>query len=569
MNSSMTYIQDHHGLENTIPNFRTFKDGVYGEPLVKATHNATGQKLQVFVLVSIMSSLFNYAASVNHMMFETDQAYADAVIPIVYVCADELQKVTEKILHGDKADKEINKARTRWEHRYQETVEAEAGKGIVPNHEVVYWEKFTSHSDYASIRKFVDIILTSELPTEAALKKVFPDVSDEILTELLKDIRAINIAPYIRINAEMFASKNAKQLKRKQKSDEVAAKEQESVLIRREFAKRTGSDLGHESRLQQGGEVSEDEVFKLINPEPQDKIVERATYKYLAEEFAVFLLLSYLSGAQQIGPILGSASALDQVVTPVLSYPISASSSAKTTFSAFDKVEQLYQKYAEQLSLPVIAQSLTIVDSLVPVSARPHNSSASHVAEEGELVSKTPSPINNNGSNESRLPTHVNVTPDRTMRVPVDRSLTNAQAAGMFPLVGVEAEQKKQVDKIVDKIVAKMFSLVEAHSKMSGTKTKELYQNGITCDITITKATPEEEEEQDTRLSVEEQFQIIREMIVEVVKSALVDDLGDKTTVIYNGYKYKLEAKPTETPSNDGQKAAPSSSSSIGNSNSR
>ncbi len=61
----------------------------------------------------------------------------------------------------------------------------------------------------------------------------------------------------------------------------------------------------------------------------------------------------------------------DSLVKPVLSYPISASSSAENTFTAFAKLEGLYQKYAALFSLPVITQPLVIVDSLVPESARP------------------------------------------------------------------------------------------------------------------------------------------------------------------------------------------------------
>ncbi|MBP9764548.1 MAG: hypothetical protein KBD03_04420, partial [Gammaproteobacteria bacterium] len=199
------------------PNFRVFTDGVYGEPITKAT---SPQQPVVYVLVSIMSGLFTYATSVEHMMLETDQAYADTVIPIIYICADQLQNVTEKILHGDKAASAIEKARTKWQRKYQA---ARKDKNDSPKHEVVYWDKLISHPDYARIRKFVDLILTSEESLDAEfIKQAFYDIDipEDRLSELLLDIQGINIAPSIQRNAQEFARKNERQLLRKRKSDQ-------------------------------------------------------------------------------------------------------------------------------------------------------------------------------------------------------------------------------------------------------------------------------------------------------------------------------------------------------------
>ena len=563
--------------EAVTPHFRLWKNGGYSQPFVRTNH--ADRPPVVFVGVSIMSALFIQSEPASYMMSQTDQAYGNEDIPIVYVCGDTLQLGTEVLLHGNKAEKSISNARSRWQKNYESAFEKGVHDGIKSNHVTAYWDQLTRHARYPAIRKFVDIIMTSAVPTAESLQEVFPDASPSVLTELCNDICQINIAVEVQANADYFADRNQKPLQVQRIKEKSTY---DSVYKNMETAHKRGLSNAPLPPYENSDEKIE---------QNQKREVESATYRYLAEEFAAFLLLASLTNAQQIASELGlkskSRSAIvlpDQAVRPVLAYPISASSNAENTFKAFARVECLYHKYAELLGLPVIEELLTIIDSYVPQSVKPGlfqppASPVSLGSHESDSENK------NKNKNKNKLlvitekptvfgclmpeqaaqsaaagtevirysdsPTEFPRLSDSPSTSVVNRTLSNAGHTIMFASVMTTEERQQQAQQ-VEKITDKIFSIVQTQSRLPGDKKRAVYQNGITCKIKVTKIPQEaqgivEIHEALSEQEKEEQKQATHELIKEVVSSAVIDLATDETEFVYNGHQYVLRAAPTSS----------------------
>lgn len=545
-----TSLEGVDAADNRLPNsadgtnFRVFKaDESYGDPFLKSQNPA--QPLVVYVGVSIMSSLFTKYDTVHHMMSEINKAYPDALI--VYVCGDGLQKITEYLLHEDKAVKNINDARKKWKkHHDAASVNEEKRMGTKPKQVELYWDSVTKHPSYAVIRQFVDILLTLQPPTTESLATAYPNVSSSFL-ELCNDISNFQskIAPKVQANADYFATRNtnalATQLVVIKKAEE---KEYQAKLMayRRDKAKRHLNGSSPTPPVLKTEKEIEDE---------QKQDILSATYEYNAEEIAAFILFDQIRNTRQIQTGFNlelSDVLLNEEVTPVLAYPISASVNAANTFNICFEVMTLYKKYAPQLGLPTIEELLTVVDSFIPESLRvskPRSGSVGTAQNAGQVNSSDSSlyqqdiiAVDGEIVAESGLkPAHA----PSSGQVANGAASLASHAAFYANTKSNEAKKAKTADEITDTI----FSIVEAQTRLDVPLEKNLYQNGITCEITITKIESEVINKSRSVEEKEKRLGAMRDLIKAEVKLALA---GAVTTgsFPYEGYQYNLLYMPTD-----------------------
>lgn len=533
--------------EDEIPNFRVWTKSGYGAPLAKASADSD-RRFMIFAGVSIVSPLFSKVDSASYMMHATNVAYGDQEIPVCYFVGDELQKITEVLLHKSDPQvvKTLNEKYKKWHSTYESALVKEVEANTQPNHALIHWSQLHRHPDFNRILKFLRVIISFEEITLTFLNETFPEADSAMLSKLQQDLdetRAV-IKQRIQAGADHFAKTNTVLLEKQR----VVAKEARDYDSKRANKMKFVFDSSKPT-----SEDSEEEIEK-----EQAEDIKKATCEYFAEEFTGFLLLFSRVNARQIISELsvksesGSLIAVaDQAVTPVLSYPISVSGeNAENTFQLFDQAKELYHKYAQGLNLPTIDEQSMIVDSYVPESLR------SSKKKQTVANKSSSSGSDNSGDERKQLPALINTQSEGHVvshtgeLILSDRPYTNGFPMTAFAPQTEEEKLKEQHRKSIEKITEKIFALVEAQTRFSGEKNKTLdYINGVTCKIKISKILKDAQEEQEVYAEISEQkkaeqFDAMRKLIRDVVSSAL-DGCKDATDFEYDGYKYELEGYPT------------------------
>ncbi len=533
----------HTTVEGSILNFRVFTSdesgSSYASPIVKAE---LGQQPIVYVLVSIMNSLFTYGPSVRYMMHETAKAYGDVSIPIVYICADTLQNITKKYLFSSEGKNPVEKERGRWKSQYDAAMVALQKSEMMLNHEILYWDSFKHISAYAQIKKFTDAILQPELTLDF-LRQSFMTVNDEILINLIQDIQQKKILETIPAIANEFTSKNL--LKLNKKNRKLERKDMEL----KETFERLGAPITHSDKNSQLQECTNN--LKL------------ATYAYLAEEYAVLILLTYLQQASEIKTNFNLTSLNVETcgsLQPVLSYPVSFSKGkgAALTFATFQALELLYHKYCTALDLPIVTQALTFIDSLVPAeccpkakSVRLDSSAGVNTSTDTDTSSQDSNEHHNRENEDAKLPHNASVGLTSNLLIIEGGGKTDFSASIGFPVSQSESVYSTHNPSLTfkfsptpstddaDEIALKIIQKIDLHLQLeSSATTSTLYKNGITGEITSwTQLKPG-----DQITSLSDIIRLIGSAVSSVINETAVEDMA---IFNYNNHHFELVVKST------------------------
>lgn len=450
---------------------------------------STSQSI-VYVLVSIMSGLYHRPADMESMMRATYNLYGHLDIPIVYVCGDTVYNITKDYLFRTEGRDPVEKGRESWLRLHHQTVKKLQAEHLRLNHEIVYWDTLKKASSYLDIRKFTDVVFNSALTLEI-LQEKFPGVDGSRLSDLLQDISEASILNVVPVIAQEFRSKNLHKLERREKD-----KAKRITQLRAELARETRVVQGEQTHLSE-------ETPELVTLKSG---LELATHDYLSEEYAVFLLLSFLQNSLTIKNTLKLGSmGLDAAIelNPILVYPITATKGSDVIFKTFQDVEALYLKYCVFLNLPIISQPVELMDlPVTEVFSNEARSEASSVSEDTERESKSASAT----------------------------KLFSAYPS--LPFFSSSEGLAQIALKIIDKI--------DAHLKLKSTATtRTLYKNGITCEITSStklKASDEITDLADISMLIESAISNVKKETVE----------ADTAIFNYSGHRFELMVKLTE-----------------------
>lgn len=513
------------GEEYSKENFQVFSpdgsESSYQPPIVKA--EAPLQPV-IYVLVSIMNSLFTYPPSVEYMVTETEKAYGDSLIPIIYICADTLQNITKNPLFGEK-EGIIENTRGKWFNQYAKAVDTLKTAEHEPNHQVLYWDSLTAAPEYLHPKTFTHAILQPD-PTLESLRKIYPTASNEVLENLIRDTQEAKISENVLSIANGFSSKNLSKLKKQAQKTEV----REAPY--RAATEQVIQQLKQLNVLPESTTNINEKSLKLQQKETELKL---ATYRYLAEEYAVFLLLAFLQNTSDIREKfhLAPDSFKTEVTTiqPLLSYPISTSQGgAELTFILFKTIEALYHKYCESLDLLPISQTLTLIDSVVPDQyhkryMKIHPDSSKNNSAQFESGRSSPSSGTNSVVGIQPLPIAQN-------NLTTTKNYSNGTLSNLF---------SPPFDP--DKITQKIIKLLDEHVETGEEKTTITYKNGVTCIVSVVDSI-DKDYTSDSKADAQ-----CLEKLTEHIKAAVLHaktERWEETFIFaYKGYRFSFAVGPT------------------------
>lgn len=489
--------------EELIPNFRVFTPSevggsMYAPPLTKSTDSP---RFMLYMLVSIMNSLFTDELSAKHMISEAQVAYGDFPLPTIYACGDTIYNITKEYLFNMKGKTvdPVADATKKWNKQYNKAIEYLQSEGVNVEHECISWSAFENIEEYRMFRKFTDAIVNAGLTLEK-LQAAFPEVSDtEVISALFLDVQQQHILENIADIAENYAEKNAKKLKVAANSEKKQQKNALAAL--KKFN-------GHDAAL---GEV--------LTLEQRKEGLLSATYTFLSNEYAVFLLLAHLTNTSLIKEKLGlKSAALDTPlpVTPILSYPISSTLGADLTFTTFLKINHLYCKYSTSLALPETAMAI-FVDSLVPTTLNPHDKKRSSGESDQSDASVESESSSSNGDEAVSPSVALNQATSLQPEPPVYKSGRSS------PVMFTDA---------IEVIVQRVTETLSQHWK----KTQTIAcPHGVTCTITCQGKVSSLSSESGLLENVQEQ--------IRVAAKTAIRGFSEIFSFDYNGYSFELKTQ--------------------------
>jgi len=289
------------------------------------SHKEVAQPSSIsYLLGSIMSQTFLDSAKFKHMLDDVSKENS-----CVTVCGDEIYRVTAPFLFGEKAKTDqIVRKREKFVECYNQHKS--------PSTQLVFWGKFYRISEYQQFKKFTSALLDPELTLDK-LQVTFPTAEPTRLESLLGKREELSILGNVDSIARGFEGKNIKRLKRQAKRSVQKTKELVEVM---------------------------EQIFGVAsNSDPTQQALDQcmdglrlATHQFLADEYAVFLLLMYMTDKSSIVSHLGITlpESISSTVCPRLFYPIDATPGANLTFETFSRVCDIYTEYHQDLGLPTV-----------------------------------------------------------------------------------------------------------------------------------------------------------------------------------------------------------------------
>lgn len=500
-------VENHNSV--AIPqNFTSANDELDCSSSPRASNDTTKKSSSfAYVLVSIMSKLFQDEHTLHQIIINTHRSYPSDTHPIVYICADTLQEITKPYLfpsNSESTRNPVDREREKWKKKYDNFYEKQENTPL--KKDIVMWDTLKSVPVYLQIRNFTDAVLCSKNHTEN-----FPDLDEHLLNDFNKDIENIStlLLENINIISESFSSKNLQKIKRKADAEK---KEKEKLQ------KKLGTVLRTDLLV---NETNPDTELSKITQGLKD-----ATPIYLSEEFSVFILINYLNNLELIKSHLRLEIFDENIakIFPKLIYPISSSGQqAELTFSTFSMIETLYIKYCERLSLPIISTPLAVTD--VKINTHLNERSLKLVDDNTEKkennddqkIESSSTESNSSNESESRRKELTTYSTWSTMYPPDNKPAAN------------------EADKITNKII----KLISRH-KRTREESVEIRKNNIACTI---KVNEKRQATDETPIEESTQLQDLRDIIYDAVISTWEDGLEETRNFVYAGYSFTLETK--------------------------
>lgn len=343
--------------EELIPNFRVFtlgEDGspAYGSPL---TNRGDGASQFVYcIFVSVISELFNYKPSLDHMIRETQAANGSSNFPILIAIGDTLYDITKEYLFNfrGKKDPVVEKAR-KCKEKCDE-IAGPAGLGL--NYESIAWKTFVEADEYADFKKFTDAIVNRDLTSES-LQQAF---QGKDTASLFFDIEQQCIRQNLAAIANDYTKKSIPML-------EAAVLSETRTLEHAWEARERTKKPGEMTTLKASGDNTGEVALTL---DQRKDGLNKATYPFLANEYATFLLLASLTNIKEVLHLQSSEDLSSSMLA--FCYPITSTPGAELIFATFLKINQLYCKHSDSLGLSP-TNLATFVDSLVPKEFTRHH----------------------------------------------------------------------------------------------------------------------------------------------------------------------------------------------------
>ena len=426
-----------------------------------AAESAAPPRLRIpYVLVSIMNNLYLQQSSVQAMMEGVAQKYPDSAVPTIYVCGDAIYEATKSALFGDHWQVDpIEKNRNKWLKQYNFSKTKDCA--------TFSWEIFYGIPEYKIFRKFTDAVMDVNLSAET-LRVRFPDANSELLELLLSAINASEILTHIPEIAGNFSQKNL---------DKLAKQATKAINQQKELQQRLG--------MPPSGSHS-----KVTVLEKRKEELEVATYKYLADEYAAFLLLAYFQSTSDIQTHFGISCGSKGVefVQPELLYPMDATRGARLIFNTFRLLEQLYIDYSESLGL--LRSSVKAVINNIEIAPQADSSPGSSTPSSSRSPNGSPVGGASAGDGGGR------------------RDLSGCQAGFLFPSISefdredLDAIAEEIMDVVQDSVASPMVKALNF-----------IVQDKLQCQLTIDQVMPK-----NTTNKGEED--LIKARIIKVIQKA-------------------------------------------------
>ncbi len=456
-----------------IPNFRVFgtdsTQPVYGNPLGVAADSEV--YLPIF-LVSIMSSFYQNITTLEYMMSKVIKKYP-LNTPILNVCGDTVYRNTEYYLFkSSKTRDPVQKGRESWELKYYDIL-SRLDSVSSNSQKLVNWEYVKLNPCYIDAKKFTDFVFSSNFES---MKDYFSIQDDSVYDALIYDIEKSGILQRVSQIADEFTAKNSKKLKKRKKQIDGKKKLAEEIY----------------SILK-----ARDVEIKQTNAPAEERVYEAeflaATAAYLAEEYAVFLVLSSLRFASDAS-FLSEQHLLSTPARfkPVLHYPVSSTKGSELIFTTFRVVEALYIKYSQCLNLFEITEPVTLLDLVVPEEIHPHkilseninsldSSEENNVSSVSVIVPYGDTDTGKHGS-QSALAAGATIIPSTSTRP----SFFHRSDISSLPIANEQA--KAIARRIVEMIDAHIRVNEDGSGNAISVKTKIKYKNGVNCDLNVERS---------------------------------------------------------------------------------
>lgn len=170
-----------------VDNFRVFTEQGYAAPTTDADSE---HPLFVYYSVSVMSNHYTNFESMKSMVVAAQEKFGSRGIPVVYICADTLQRNTREVLYGDTSSKQLQpeeRARRNWLNLFNRVIHSLREEGVNPLYEIIDWDALLKLHVYKDIRRFVDTVLCHATDANEFINR-FPNAPTDTLESLRQDV---------------------------------------------------------------------------------------------------------------------------------------------------------------------------------------------------------------------------------------------------------------------------------------------------------------------------------------------------------------------------------------------